>query len=664
MTAATHQPSDAYAGDARLAELLAAARAGKSVADVKSIVAGVLAAPEGYDPEAWMAMVVADPGDALRAQLAALKVNAAAIAEDGLDAGSPAPAWRLKALRRELAVRGLDGFIIPRADEHQGESVPARSDRLLWLTGFNGSAGVAVVLADKASIFIDGRYTLQVEGQVRHEDFERRDLHDDPPSGWVAANLGNRKLGYDPWLHTMPGLKKLEAAAARAGGTLVPCETNPVDAVWSNQPAAPLSPMRIQSLEHAGKPAQEKIDEIAASLVEAGETAAVLSDPASIAWLLNMRGGDIPDTPVSLGFALVTATGEVTLFTDKRKVTAELRAWLPDSVTLQPREAMARAVDAIAADSGKVRVDDGSGPVWLVNRLEAAGGEAVVAADLCALPKACKNSAEIAGTRAAHIRDGAALTTFLAWINHATRPGSNIEVDELSASAKLAEYRQKVESYRGGSFETISGFGPNGAVVHYRANEQTNRRFEDGSLYLVDSGGQYPDGTTDVTRTVAIGEPDDDQKRHFTAVLKGHIAMARARFPKGTSGSVLDVLARSQVWALGADFAHGTGHGVGSHLGVHEGPQRVSKTGSHPLMAGMIVSNEPGYYRPDAWGIRIENLVVVEEDDADTEQPMLRLSTITKAPIDRRLVAVDDLTRDEADWLDAYHADVRATLTP
>jgi Xaa-Pro aminopeptidase len=422
--------------------------------------------------------------------------------------------------------------------------------------------------------------------------------------------------------------------------------------------------MRLQTLDHAGRASADKIADVAADLTESGEEAAIISEPSSVAWLLNIRGGDIPDTPVTLGFALVEASGAVTLFTDPRKMTSAVGAWLPENVTVQKREAMAAAIDAISAAGGKIRLDSGSTPTWFQNRVEQAGGAASLGDDPCMMAKACKNEAEIAGTRAAHIRDGAALTTFLAWLDHATRPGSNIEVDELSAAAKLAECRSKVEGYRGGSFETISGFGTNGAVVHYRASERTNRRFEAGSLYLVDSGGQYPDGTTDVTRTVAIGEPDDDQKKHFTAVLRGHIALAMARFPKGTNGIALDAMARGPLWQIGADFDHGTGHGVGSHLGVHEGPQRISKRGTVPMQPGMIVSNEPGYYRTDAWGIRIESLVVVEEDDRDSERPMLRLSTITKAPIDRNLIAVEDMTPAEITWLDAYHAEVRETLTP
>ncbi|MBC6441354.1 MAG: aminopeptidase P family protein [Rhodospirillales bacterium] len=664
MTSPTPAPDCAYLGDARLAELLAEARTGKSVADVRTIVGGVLAAPEGYDPDAWMVMVAARPDEALRGQLTALRQAMASEAADGLNAGPPAPAWRLKALRRELKAQGLHGFIVPRADEHQGEAVPAGRDRLRWLTGFNGSAGVAVVLAEKAAIFVDGRYTLQVEDQVRTDDWECRHLMQNPPHDWIAAHLDGGRLGYDPWLHTASGLATIGAAVEKAGGELVACDNNPLDAVWSNRPAQPLAPMRVQTLEHAGRPAEEKIAEIVTALQESGQTAAVLSDPASIAWLLNVRGGDVPDTPVSLCFVLIEATGAVTLFVDRRKVTAAVRGWLPANVTIREPGALGAAIDAVAGEGNRIQVDSETGSSWFLNRISAAGGEPIVAADPCTLPKACKTEAEIAGTRAAHMRDGAALATFLAWLDHATRPGNNIEVDERSASARLRACRETAEDFRGGSFETISGFGPNGAVVHYRVSERTNRRFEPGSLYLVDSGGQYPDGTTDVTRTIAIGEPDADQKKYFTAVLKGHIALATARFPENATGAQLDTLARAPLWALGADFDHGTGHGVGSHLGVHEGPQRISKTGSHPLKPGMIVSNEPGYYRTDAWGIRIENLAVVEEDRRDTERPMMRLSTITKAPIDRRLVEVNDLTDAEERWLDAYHADVRETLTP
>ena len=653
-----------YGGDSRLAELLAAERAGKSVADVRGIVAGVLAAPEDVGGDLWLSLVVAQASDELKDQLQALKASMASRTVYGLDAPPPAPAWRLKALRRELERLGLDGFIVPHADEYQGEMLPMRSERLNWLTGFGGSAGVAVVLKEKAAIFVDGRYTLQVKVQVRKEDFAFHHLVNEPPTDWIAEHLAGGRLGYDPWLHGAREIESLEKTVANSGGELVPCRHNPVDAVWTNQPPPPLSPVRPHGLEYAGESASSKIERIARSLADKDCDAAVVSDPTSIAWLLNIRGGDLPGTPVCLGFAIVRKEGTVTLYTDRRKLTSEALEWLPENAVVQPSPVLAADLDEASADGAKVIVDRLTGASWLSGRITEAGGEPVLDSDPCALPKAIKNSVEIEGMRNCHVRDGAALTSFLAWLDRSTRPGSNVEVDELTAENTLAGYRGTVDGYRGYSFETISGFGPNGALVHYRSSEQTNRQFEPGSLYLVDSGGQYPDGTTDVTRTIAVGEPDTEQKRHFTAVLKGHIALATARFPKGTNGAALDTLARSALWQMGADYDHGTGHGVGSHLGVHEGPQNISKRGSTALEPGMILSNEPGYYRAGAWGIRIENLVVVEKDGRLSEKPMLRFSTLTKAPIDRRLVAVEDLSDEEADWLDAYHWDVCKTLTP
>ena len=659
-----------HGGDARLARLLAAAGSAVTVAEAKEIAAGALAAPPSFDDEGWMAMVTPRPPAALKAALAALK---AALAGGEGAPPAPAPAWRLQALRAELAARGLDGFVVPRSDEHQGEEVAAAAERLRWLTGFNGSAGLAVVLRTGAAMFVDGRYTLQVEEQVRGEDFERHHLLDSPPEAWIGARLAGGRLGYDPWLHTVAGRRALARGADKAGGTLVACESNPVDAVWTDRPPPPLQALRPQPLEFCGRAADDKIAEVAAALGAAGEAAALLSDPASIAWLLNLRGGDLPATPVALAYALVEAGGGVSLFIDRRKATREARAWLPDCVTLHPPQVLAAAIDAAAEGGAKLRLDAGTAACWFADRIDAAGGQAVAGSDPCALPRARKHAVEIAGAVAAHIRDGAALCTFLAWLDRKVAEGE--EVDELSAAARLERCRRAVDGYRGPSFETISAFGPSGAHVHYSASPAGKRRLRPGSLYLVDSGGQYADGTTDVTRTIAIGTPDADQRRHFTAVLKGHIALARVRFPPGTSGAQLDALARAPLWAIGADFDHGTGHGVGSHLAVHEGPQRIARTGWTPLEAGMIVSNEPGYYRAGAWGIRIENLVAVEEAGGDSSmepatpaggarRPMLRLRVLTRAPIDLRLVDAAALEAGEIDWLDAYHADVRRTLTP
>ena len=651
-----------YLGDSHLARLLAQDRTGKSVAEVRSVIAGVLAAPEDIDPELWLRLVAEAPGDQLAEQLQALKRALEERTSSGLE--TPAPAWRLKALRHELQRLGLDGFMVPHADEHQGEMLPARSERLAWLTGFNGSAGVAVILKEKAAIFVDGRYTLQVGMQVNNEDFDFLHLMNEPPRDWIADHLEGGRLGYDPWLHGKADVESFRKAAETAGGSLVPCDGNPVDQIWFNQPPPPLSPVRPHALEFAGETASSKIDRIAASLAVKGHDGAVISDPTSIAWLLNIRGGDLPGTPVCLGFAIISKDSSVALFADRRKFTPEALSWLPDNVSVRPREELTTGLAHQAAGGATVVVDRQSGVAWLNECIETAGGTALVEQDPCALPRAVKNATEVSGMANCHVRDGAALATFLCWLDHSTRPGSNVTVDELKAERMLEECRRRVDGYRGYSFETISGFGPNGAIVHYRSGSATNRTFEPGSLYLVDSGGQYPDGTTDVTRTIAIGEPDEEHKRHFTAVLKGHIAIATARFPKGTSGAAIDTLARLPLWKLGADYDHGTGHGVGSHLGVHEGPQNISKRGHTALEPGMIVSNEPGYYRAGAWGIRIENLVVVEEDGYPGERPMLRFSTLTRAPIDRRLVNAVELSDEEADWLDAYHAEVRESLRP
>ncbi len=651
-----------YLGDSHLARMLAHARTGKSVADVRCLIAGVLAAPEDVDPDRWLDLVVQAPDDDLAQQLQALKRRLAQGAPFGF--GSPAPARRLKALRRALQEMELDGFVVPHADEHQGEMLALRSERLAWLTGFTGSAGIAVVLNDKAALFVDGRYTLQVRMQVNTEDFDTCHLINEPPRDWIAEHLSGGRLGFDPWLHTVTEIGAFREAADKAGGVLVPCPGNPVDRIWTNQPPPPLSPVHPHPLAFAGESASSKIGRVAALLAAKGCAGAVLCDPTSIAWLLNIRGGDLPGTPVCLGFAIIGKEGFVTLFADRRKFTPDVLSWLPDHVAVRPPDDLAGDLACLAADGASVLVDRQSGAVWLQEHIEAAGGTALVGQDPCALPRAVKNATEVAGMENCHIRDGAALTTFLCWLDQSTRPGSNVTVDELKAERMLEECRRSVDGYRGWSFQTISAFGPNGAVVHYRSSEATNRRFEAGSLYLVDSGGQYPDGTTDVTRTIAIGEPNDVHKRYFTAVLKGHIAIATARFPRGTSGAAIDTLARSALWKLGADYDHGTGHGVGSHLGVHEGPQSISRRGHTALEPGMVLSNEPGYYRTGAWGIRIENLVVVEEDSQPGERPMLRLSTLTRAPIDRRLVNPEDLNDEEVDWLDAYHADVRQCLRP
>jgi Xaa-Pro aminopeptidase len=578
---------------------------------------------------------------------------------------APDIAARVGTLREALSRRDLAGFIVPRADEHQGEYVPANAQRLAWLTGFTGSAGLAIVLAERAAIFVDGRYTLQVRGEVPAALFEYRHLTEQPAAEWIAATLGaGQALGYDPWLHTVGEVERYEAAAAKAGGSLVAVADNPVDAIWHDRPPSPLAPVVAHELRFAGKPAAEKRHEIAAAMIASGVDAAVLTAPDSIAWLLNIRGGDVPRTPLPLSFAILGSDASVELFVDRRKLAAGLENHLGNEVAVQPPGQFGPALDRLGAAGKRVQVDPGSAAAWIFARLGAAGAPIRRAADPCQLPKARKNAVELAGTRTAHRRDGAALTRFLAWL---AREAPSGRLGEIAAADRLAAIRGEGENFRDLSFDTISGAGANGAIVHYRASPQSEKRLAPGELYLLDSGAQYLDGTTDVTRTIAIGTPSEEARDRFTRVLKGHIALATCRFPAGTTGSQIDVLARHALWQAGLDFDHGTGHGVGSYLNVHEGPQRISKApNAQALLPGMIVSNEPGYYKTGAYGIRIENLVIVTPcgDLPGAEREMLCFETLTLAPIDRALVMPALLTREEIAWLDAYHARVRETLTP
>ena len=572
---------------------------------------------------------------------------------------------RLAALRAELKRHGLAGVLVPRADEHQGESVPPHAERLAWLTGFTGSAGLAVVLADAAAIWVDGRYTLQVRDQTPAELFEPHHVTQSPPTDWLAKRLrpGDR-LGYDPWLHTIEGVERLRAACARAGAELVACPANPVDAVWVDRPGPPLAPVVPHDVTYAGRDAADKRREIARALQEARVDAVVLTAPDSIAWLLNVRGGDVRYTPLPLAFALVHADAAVDLFVDARKVRPGLAEHLGPEVRVAAPGDLGEALDRLGRARRKVQVDAGSAAAWIFERLGAAGAEVVRGADPCALPKACKNPVELAGARAAHRRDGAALCRFLAWLAGEAPRG---RLTEIAAAARLDAFRAEQALFQEPSFPTISGAGPNGAIVHYRATPATDRRLEPGILYLVDSGGQYLDGTTDVTRTVAIGPPAAEARDRFTRVLRGHIRLARARYPAGTSGAQLDAFARAPLWEAGLDYDHGTGHGVGSYLGVHEGPQNISKRPSTVALGpGMIVSNEPGYYKTGAYGIRIESLVVVTPPAPvpDGELPLLGFETLTLAPIDLTLVEPAGLTGAERAWLDAYHAQVRETIAP
>ena len=651
----------AYRGDAELARLLSAAGIRTSVADIRDLLAGVNAAPAGQWPDRWLTLIGTDLPDALVEQLNALKATLPIPADP--EFGDHAS--RLKALRAELHRRGLDGFVIPRGDEHQGEYVPLRAQRMAWTSGFTGSAGMVVVLKDRAAIFVDGRYTLQVRQEVSAGLFEYRHLVDEFHGDWAAEHLKTgQKLGFDPWLHTVGWVERMRNALAKCGAELIAVDDNPVDAVWTDQPPRPLGLVSAYPEAFAGRSSADKRSDIAAELRRQGNAAAVLTQPDSIAWLLNVRGSDVPCTPLPLSFAVARDTGEVDWFVDRRKLAPGLEAHVGNQVAIRAPDELGAVLDQLGEAKAKVSVDANWAAVWLFDRLHTAGARIDREADPCLLPKACKNATEIAGTQAAHLRDGAAMARFLAWIDREAPAGRLTEID---AAERLLAFRRQGEHFRDQSFETISGTGPNGAIVHYRVSPKTNRTIEPGSLYLVDSGAQYLDGTTDITRTVAIGEPTAEMRRHFTLVLKGHIAIATARFPKGTTGSQLDVLARQALWREGLDYDHGTGHGVGAFLSVHEGPQRIAKVPNPTaLQPGMILSNEPGYYRTGAYGIRIENLILVRSIDGipGAERPMLGFETLTFCPIDTRLVDPALLTGEERDWLNDYHAEVRAKLLP
>jgi Xaa-Pro aminopeptidase len=570
----------------------------------------------------------------------------------------------LPRLRAEMAAQGLDGFIIPHEDEHQNEYLPEANERLAWATGFTGSAGAAVVLMDRAAVFSDGRYTLQLAAQTDGELFERLDfVEGGVPAYLETASKPGQVIGYDPRLHSPDQLQRLSAAAERAGATLKPAGVNPLDRAWgADRPPQPQARVRPHPLAYAGEDSAAKRARVGREIAAAGADAAVLTAPASIAWLFNVRGGDVARSPLPLGHAILQADGRAELFLDPAKVGDELPGWLGDEVALAPPERLEGALDGLAGR--KVLLDPAQSSAWYFDRLEAAGADIVRAPDPCALPRACKTAAEIEGSRQAHARDGAAVARFLHWL--ATEAQESLP-DELEVVRRLEGFREGTGALKDLSFDTIAGAGPNGAIVHYRPTHKTNRRVEPGQLLLVDSGGQYEDGTTDITRTVAVGEPSAEMRDRFTRVLKGHIALARIRFPAGTTGSALDVLARQALWMAGLDYDHGTGHGVGSYLGVHEGPQRIAKApNTVPLKPGMIVSNEPGYYRTGLYGIRIENLQVVTPPSIipGGEREMLGFETLSFAPIDRRLIAPDLLDPAERAWLDAYHAEVAARIAP
>ena len=576
---------------------------------------------------------------------------------------------RLDALRKELKRRGLDGFVIPISDEHMSEYVGTYAQRLAWLTGFGGSAGTAVVLADEAAIFIDGRYTLQVREQVDGKLYSYVSVPQTSIASWLGDHAPEgAKIGYDAWLHGKGWVSAVSKAMGEKSGSLVAVESNPIDAVWADRPEPSLAPAIVHPAEFAGVSGEEKRGMVADWLGEKQLDAAVVSALDGVAWLLNIRGADVDRTPVALSFVIAHADGTAELFIAEEKIMPEVRAHLGNAVRISPQDAFVPALTALGGK--RVAVDPDRSVQAIFATLEAAGAKVVELRDPTVLPKAIKNPVEQSGHRAAQARDGAAIARFLNWLS-VEGPGG--QLTEITAAERLHELRRKTGMLRDLSFDTISGAGPNGAVVHYRVSEETSRVLEPSSIYLVDSGGQYPDGTTDITRTVWIGPgvPPAEMKDRFTRVLKGHIALARATFPQGTTGSQLDSFARQHLWAAGLDYAHGTGHGVGSFLSVHEGPQRIAKAAGgqagseQELLAGMILSNEPGYYKAGAYGIRIENLVLVESREiAGAEGAFLGFETLTFAPIERALIESSLLTRDEAGWWNTYHAQVEAVLAP
>ncbi len=583
---------------------------------------------------------------------------------------------RLRLVRDRLTERGLHGFVQPHEDEFLGEFISAAAERLAWLTGFTGSAGTAVVLAGRAALFVDGRYTIQARSQVDPGNYEVFNSGSCPPGRWLADTMdGDARIGFDPRLFSVARIEHMTRVVERAGGQLVPVDPNPIDQCWTDQPPPPAGSILPHPLEYAGETSASKRGRLAETLRRHEVDAVVLASCESVAWLLNIRGTDLPYSPVALSTAILLCDGSARLFANPVGLTEEVRIHLGDSVSVQPSSALRGSLSTLGAEQATVQLDPASTPVWIRTLLTESGAEVRHASDPVELPRAVKNSVELQGMRAVHEIDGLAMVKFLRWLEEHAPHG---EVSECSAAARLEAYRRESPDFRSPSFPTISGTGPHGAIVHYRASPETDLPLRPGDLYLVDSGGQYLGGTTDVTRTVVVGPPQPEMCDRFTRVLKGHIALASVRFPSGTPGGQLDILARAPLWQAGLSYDHGTGHGVGSFLNVHEGPQsisfRVDRTGSPavsksalvPLAAGMVISNEPGYYLEDQYGIRIENLVAVREEPAPdgAEFPLLGFETLTLAPIDRRLIVPDMLTPDELRWLDAYHQRVATTLAP
>ncbi len=572
---------------------------------------------------------------------------------------------RLDAVRALMHETKLDALLVPHADEQRNEYLPANAERLAWLSGFTGSAGEAIVTIDQAILFVDGRYTLQAADQVDPDLWQVESLIDNPAHKWLAAHPSDiTTIGYNPWLHTANEVGRLQSAADKTGAVLRALDGDLIDNAWNDQPAQPRQPVRIQPFEQAGKLTTQKLEDMDAALLSADAELCVVTDPSSICWLFNIRGSDVAHTPITLAHAILRRGELPLLFIASEKLDIETKAFLNQvSYLHEPGELPTKLTEL--AQNAPVMLDPDLAAYAFTRLVEEAGGTVIKAADPARLPRAIKNDVEIEGARTAHLRDAAAITSYLAWLDE-QKIGS---LDEITAAKKLESFRSEMAGnmpLRDIAFDTISGSGPNGAIVHYRVTQNSNRTLEEGELYLSDSGGQYQDGTTDITRTIAIGTPSREQRRAFTLVLRGHIAIALARFPKGTRGMDLDPLARMPLWQHGMDYAHGTGHGVGSYLSVHEGPQSISRRGAQELLPGMILSNEPGYYRAGEFGIRIENLVLVREasDIQDGDIAMMGFETLTLAPIDQRLIDPALMSDDELHWLNAYHGWVRRKLEP
>lgn len=561
---------------------------------------------------------------------------------------------RAASLRQTLKKLKLTGLIVPRQDEFQGEYVAAYAERLRWLTGFAGSWGMAILTLNKGAIFVDGRYTIQVRQQVDTKLFTPHHLIDDPPATWITSNLKKGDvLGFDPWLLTADQAERFAAACAKMGAKLVPVTPNPIDTIWEDQPKRPTASLSVQPLQFAGQSVADKLTVISKLLGKAGVDATVLTQPDSVAWVFNIRGHDVPYTPVVLAYAILRKKGKAELFIDKAKLPEDVQSHLKKSVTIKKPAELESALKALG--KSVVQIDSNWAPAKIKSTL--AKAKIINATDLCILPKAKKNKTEQEGARAAHRRDGVAMSRFLCWLEAAAPKGG---LTEWSVAEKLEQFRKDTGMLLDLSFDSIAGAGPNAAIPHYHVNPDDCLPLKINEIFLIDSGGQYQDGTTDITRTIIVGEPTAEMKDRFTRVLKGMIDVSRIRFPKGTCGSQIDALARQSLWAAGLDYDHGTGHGVGSYLSVHEGPARINKTDRTPLEPGMILSNEPGFYKQNNFGIRIENLLLIHEakDIDGGERPMLGFETLTLCPIERRLIDTKLLTRDELHWLDTYHARV------